>query len=134
MRLSHRNYVFGTSSNVHICTFFHGGYMMITRKEDNILQIVLEALESGNLLLSFHAMEQMSAREIKFSDISEALYRCERQEYKDVYLENPITKKWNWRFAIRGLNDNGDKDLRIIVVLQNPKTVIVTVIDLKRRD
>ena len=108
--------------------------MMMTSKEDNILQIVLEALESGNLLLSFHAMEQMSAREIKFSDISEALYRCERQEYKDVYLENPKTKKWNWRFAIRGLTDSGDKDLRIIVVLHNPKTVIVTVIDLKRRD
>jgi len=107
---------------------------MIMGKEDNIIQRVLKALESGNLLLSFHAMEQMSAREIKFSDISEALYRCERQEHKDVYLESPKTKKWGWRFAIRGLNDVGDKDIRIIVVLQDPKIVVVTVIDLNRRD
>ena len=103
-------------------------------KEDNIIQRVLEALESGNLLLSFHAMEQMSAREIKFSDVSEAIYRCERQEHKDVYQESAKTKKWGWRFAIRGLNDLEDKDIRIIIVLEDPKIVVVTVIDLNRRD
>lgn len=71
--------------------------MMMEDKVDNVIHEVLEAIDQGQLLLSFHAMEQMELREVKFSDA-------------------------------------GDKDLRIIIVFSNPKTVIVTVIDLNRRD
>jgi hypothetical protein len=108
--------------------------MMSVGKEENVIQNVLQALECGQLLLSFHAMEQMNAREVKFSDISEAIYRCSREEHKDVYHQNPSNMKWSWRYALRGRNDSGEKDLRVIVTLENPKTVIITVIDLERRE
>lgn len=85
--------------------------MMLIDKEENVLQKVLLALESGQLLLSFHAME-----------------------HKDVQHQNSSTKSWSWRYAIRGRNDSGEKDLRIIVVIENPKTVIITVIDLDKRE
>jgi hypothetical protein len=107
---------------------------MTIKKEENVLQLVIHGLEEGHLFLSFDAIEQMQKREIKFSDICEAIYRSEREEHKDTYLEHPKTKRWSWRFAIRGKNDVGDKDLRIIFVIQNPKVIIVTAIDLNRRD
>lgn len=120
-----------------LCTLLYiymSGYMMAVGKEENVIYKVLQALESGQLLLSFHAMEQMNAREVKFSDVSEAIYRCIREEYKDVYHQNPYNMKRSWRYAIRGRNDSGEKDLRVIVALENPKSVIITVIDLERRE
>lgn len=107
---------------------------MKAKKKENILIRVMEALESGNLVLSFHAAEQMESREVTFSDVKEALYQGRREEQKDDYRQNSKNKKWSWRYAIRGLNDEGDKDLRIVVALETPKTVVVTVIDLNRKE
>lgn len=107
---------------------------MQSPKKENILQTVLEALESGNLIFSFHALEQMEAREVVISDVKEAIYQGQREEYKDDYRQNPNNKKWSWRYAIRGLNDDGDKDLRVVVAIEDPKTIVVTVIDLNRKD
>jgi len=107
---------------------------MEVEKIENILQTVLEALESGNLILSFHATEQMEAREVTFSDVKEALYQGQREEQKDDCRQNLKSKKWSWRYALRGLNDSGEKDLRIIVAIENPKAIVVTVIDLNRKE
>lgn len=107
---------------------------MKVEKKENILLIVLKALEAGNLTLSFHAIEQMEAREIVFSDVKEALYQGKREEQKDDYRQNPKSKKWSWRYAIRGLNEGGEKDLRIVVAIEDPKTIVVTVIDLNRKE
>jgi hypothetical protein len=107
---------------------------MEAEKEENVLVRVLEALENGNLILSFHAMEQMQAREVTFFEVKEALYQGQREENKDDYRQNSKGKKWSWRYSIRGLVNNGEKDLRIIIALTDPKTVVVTVIDLNRKD
>lgn len=107
---------------------------MEAEKKEDIFKIILEALESGNLTLSFHAMEQMQARKVVFSDVKEALYQGQREEQKDDYRQNPKTKKWSWRYAIRGENESGEKDLRVIVAIEDPKTIVVTVIDLNRKE
>lgn len=36
--------------------------------------------------------------------------------------------------ALRGKNDNGDKDLRIIILFVDPKTIIVTAIDKNKKE
>jgi len=107
---------------------------MEAKKEENILIKVLEALEAGNLVPTFHALEQMEAREITFSDVKEALYQGQREEQKDDYRQNPKTNKWSWRYSIRGLADDGNKDLRIVVAVEDPKTFVITVIDLNRKE
>jgi len=66
---------------------------MEAEKKENILPTVLAALESGNLIISFHAIEQMEAREIVFSDVKEALYQGQREEQKNDYRQNPKSKK-----------------------------------------
>ena len=107
---------------------------MEAKKKENISQTILEALESGNLVFSLHAMEQLEAREVVFSDVKEALYQAQREELKDDYRQNPKSKKWSWRYAIRGLNESGEKDLRIVIAIEDPKTIVVTVIDLNRKE
>ena len=107
---------------------------MEAKKEENVLPRVLKALETGNLIVSFHAMEQMQVREVTYSDVKEALYSGQREEQKDDYRQNPKSKKWSWRYCIRGLVSNGEKDLRVVVALEEPKSIVVTVIDLNRED
>ncbi len=107
---------------------------MKKQKKENVLQTVLEALEAGNLIFSFHAMEQMGAREVIYSDVQEALYNGQREEQKDDYRQNAKNKKWSWRYAIRGLNESKEKDLRVVVAIEDPKTIVVTVIDLNRKE
>jgi hypothetical protein len=76
----------------------------------------------------------MSERGIDYADVREAILNGKREEQKDDYRQNPKNKFWSWRYAIRGLNDNEDKDLRIVVIMDDPQTVVVTVIDLNRKE
>gem|GEM_PF-4388613 len=77
----------------HSCTLGYINESMEAEKKENILPTVLAALESGNLIISFHAIEQMEAREIVFSDVKEALYQGQREEQKNDYRQNPKSKK-----------------------------------------
>lgn len=94
----------------------------------NVIQDVISASETGRLIPSYHALEQMSARNITFSDIEEMIYRASREVDKDRLTDDGK----EWKYAIRGLNDNGDKDIRIVVVYIEPKILIVTAIDKNR--
>ncbi|WP_374079875.1 DUF4258 domain-containing protein [Bdellovibrio bacteriovorus] len=103
---------------------------MSIKKRSNVIQEVIEALESGQLIPSSHAQEQMQKRDIQMSDIEEMIYRARREEAKDSLTND----KKDWKYALRGLNDKGDKDLRIIVVFADPKTIIVTAIDKNKKE
>lgn len=98
-------------------------------KREDILLAVIEALENGNLRPTTHVLERMEERKILFSDMAEAIYNASREESKDEFNANT----GDWKYAIRGLNDDGVKDIRLIVVFKNPKTLILTVIDLNQR-
>lgn len=96
------------------------------KKEENVLVDVIKAVVAGKLTPSMHALEQMKARDIDFSDIEEAIFQAKREEFKDEVTDD----KKAWKYAIRGKNENGDKDIRIIVVyLESPGMLIVTAID-----
>ena len=60
------------------------------------------------------------------SDLYEAICNASREEHKDELN----TQTGDWKYAIRGTNIDGDKDIRIIIVFKNPTTLILTVIDL----
>ena len=95
-------------------------------KEEGVLQDVLNAVEKGFLIPSAHALEQMKDRDIDFSDIEEMVYRASREEFKDQKANDGRS----WKYAIRGTNDNGDKDIRLVVkYIEKPKMLIITAID-----
>ena len=65
-------------------------------------------------------------RDIQFSDIEEAVYNAIREDSKDELTDDGT----DWKYVIRGNNDNGDKDIRLVVVyLKDPKMLLITVID-----
>lgn len=68
----------------------------------------------------------MRERNIDFSDVEEAIYRAQREEVKDVVTNDGLA----WRYALRGSNDNGNKDIRLVVIyLERPKMLLITAID-----
>lgn len=99
-------------------------------KRRNVIIEVIKALEAGQLVPSFHAQEQMKKRDILMSDLEEALYRAKREEGKD----SPTKDGKDWKYSLRGLSESGEKDLRIIVVFDDPKVVIVTAIDKNKKE
>lgn len=98
---------------------------MLLGKRPDVLQAVIEACELGNLIPSKHAQDQMDTRDIRWSDIEEMICRARRESAKDSRTSDGK----DWKYALRGTNDFGDKDLRIIVVFVDPKVIIVTAID-----
>lgn len=95
-------------------------------KKETVLIDVVNAVNEGKLIPSKHALEQMAERSIDLSDIEEAVFRARREEFKDQETEDGQ----DWKYAIRGNNEAGDKDIRIIVVyIPDSKMLIVTAID-----
>ena len=98
-------------------------------KKDDILLQVIKALESGNLRPTFHAQVRMKERNILFTDMEEAIYNASREDHKDEF----DSKTEEWKYALRGLNNDGAKDIRVVVVFKDPATLVLTVIDLNKR-
>ena len=95
-------------------------------KSESVIQDVIKAVESGQLIISDHAATRMKERNIDFSDVEEALYRATRDEVKDSQTNDGLA----WKYALRGFNDDGNKDIRLIVLyLQKPKMLLVTAVD-----
>lgn len=103
---------------------------MSIRKRSNVIPAVIAAFEKGLLIPSFHATEQMQIRDVQFSDIEEMIYRSQREEHKDALRKDGK----DWKYAIRGSNANGEKDIRLIVIFNDPEAVIITVIDKNRSE
>lgn len=84
------------------------------------------AIERGKLRPTIHALERMKERRIILSDVKEAIYNGRRDEVKDEFNK----KTGQWKYAIQGLNDDRDKDIRLIISFNDPLAIIITVIDL----
>ena len=97
-------------------------------KRADVLLILLHAVETGNVKLTFHVLQRMQERRILLSDVFEAIYNARREESKDIFN----IKTGDWKYAVRGYNEDGDKDIRIIFVFKDPATLILTVIDLNK--
>lgn len=95
-------------------------------KSESVIQDVIEAVESGQLIISDHAATRMKERNIDFSDVEEAVYRATRDEVKDSLTKDGLA----WKYVLRGFNDDGNKNIRLIVLyLEKPKMLVVTAID-----
>jgi hypothetical protein len=103
---------------------------MSIKKRPDVIHAVIKAFEKGRLIPSFHAEKQMQARYIQMSDIEEMIYRAHIEDHKD----SPRNDGKDWKYSLRGLNDKGDKDIRIIVVFNGPDTVVVTAIDMNKKE
>ena len=100
--------------------------MIAPIKKETVIQDIIEAVESGQLVLSDHALLRMQERNIDFTDIEEAIYRSIREEERDSLTDDGFA----WKYAIRGSNDFYDKDIRLVVLyLEEPKMLVVTAID-----
>ncbi len=93
-------------------------------KRDNVIQDVIEAMENGSLRLSTHAQLRMAERSIVLSDIEEAIYSSVREDHKDQLTKDGK----DWKYALRGNSETG-KDLRIVVLFDDPKVLVITAID-----
>lgn len=95
-------------------------------KSESVIQDMIAAIESGLLIISDHAATRMKERNIDFSDVEEAAYRAIREDMKDSQTKDGLA----WKYALRGFNDDGDKDIRLVVLyLEKPKMLLVTAID-----
>lgn len=106
-----------------------GGHGSITKRHD-VIRDVIKSYEGGLFITSVHAAEQMVARDVQLSDIEEMIYRAYREEHKDSLAKNGKT----WKYALRGLNDNRNKDIRIIIAFNDSDAVIITVIDKNKKE
>jgi hypothetical protein len=95
-------------------------------KSESVILDVIKAVESGKFIISEHAATRMKERNINFSDVEEAVYRLTREEVKDSLTNDGLA----WKYALRGSNDDGNKDIRLVVLyLEKPKMLLVTAID-----
>lgn len=102
------------------------GCMDTVKKKEDVLLSAIRAIESGNLRMTFHAIERMKERNILLNEIEEAIFNGKREEHKDEF--NP--ERGSWKYAIRGNTDDEDKELRIVIAFKDPLTMVITVIDL----
>lgn len=103
---------------------------MALKKRPNVLEEVRQATLIGRLIPSPHAQQQMEKRNIQMSDIEEAISRARLEKKKDSLTED----KKEWKYALRGKNDEGDKDLRIVIMFDDPSAIIVTAIDKNKKE
>ena len=95
-------------------------------KRPSVIQELIGASENGRLRFSTHAQLRMKERNILISDLEEAIFNSKREDAKDSLN----TTGTDWKYALRGFNDDNTKDLRIIVTFVDPNIVVITVIDL----
>lgn len=97
-------------------------------KKDEVIQKAVEALENGNLRFSKHALIRMKERGIVISDIKEAIYNGQREGIKDQLTDDGS----DWKYALRGKNEAGDKEIRLVLLFDEQNVLVVTAIDLNR--
>jgi Domain of unknown function (DUF4258) len=100
----------------------------IKRKE--VILDAIDAMEKGNLRISNHALIRMKERGIVLSDIKEVIYNCVRETFKDQLTEDGMT----WKYVIRGMNEAKDKDIRLVLLFDVQKVLVVTAIDLTKEN
>lgn len=94
-------------------------------KHPNVLGEVRRLLAQGKYRITRHAESQMAKRRVTLPEVKYVLQKGRHEKAKDRW-DIPF-KTWN--YAIRG--DTLDKkDVRVIVSLETPGMVIITVIQL----
>jgi len=90
---------------------------------------LVEAIRVGRIVYSAHANQRLKQREIIKPEVEFVLANGHHEARKDQFNEGFQT----WDYSIRGKTID-DRSLRIVVGIIEPQVLIVTVIDLDKKD
>lgn len=96
-------------------------------KEENLLQKIKKYIDSGNYIITKHAVKRRDERSVLGVDIMYVLQNGFHEEDKTSFS----TKYQAWNYAIRGKTVDGI-DLRVIVGFMD-KMVVITVIKILKK-
>jgi hypothetical protein len=99
-------------------------------KLENVIEKARDCIESGNYLATFHAECRQLERDITLLDALHVINHGYREPKHDQYKE-----EWQaWNYAIRGTTLQ-DETVRVVISFDEVlKLLIVTVINIVRRD
>ena len=100
---------------------------MVPEQRSNIIEELIKAHFGGHLIPTYHAQLRMVERNITLSDIEEAILNSQRETAKDKLTDDGA----DWIYHVRGKTNDGEKDIRIAFFFDDPRAIIVTVIDLE---
>lgn len=94
----------------------------------DLTRIVRESVAAGRYRPSKHAFERMQERQVTIDEIRQVLETGHHKPAKDAYDEEEM----EWNYAFEGKTTD-DRSLRIPVAIKADGTLVVTVIDLKKK-
>lgn len=86
-------------------------------------------IQAGRLTYSAHANQRLGQRKILKPEVEYVLFFGHHEARKDQFSE----EHRSWDYAMRGKTIDG-RNLRIVVALEEPNLLVVTVIDLDLED
>jgi hypothetical protein len=98
-------------------------------KHQGVKEIIQRLVRAGRLTYSVHANQRLGQRKITKPEVEYILNGGHHEVRKDHFNEG----HQNWDYAIRGKTIDG-RILRIVVALDDPNLLVVTVIDLSVED
>lgn len=98
-------------------------------KDPNVLAKVQVKVRLGEYIPVEHAKQRLAEREVTDPELRYALLNGHREQRKDHFTHEYQA----WNYAIRG-NTVDSRPLRIVVSFDRDDVLIITVIDLERRD
>lgn len=87
------------------------------------------AVNGGTLRKSDHALKRMGQRKILDPDVDHVLLNGFHEKKKDAFSDDHGT----WKYSIKG-KDIDRRNIRLIVVFEDPNTLLITAIDLDSKD
>ena len=98
-------------------------------KLDRLMQRIFDAVDRGEYVVSNHAYERATDRQVPIPHAEYALRHGFHEKKKDQFK----AEYQAWRYAIRGKSPD-HVNVRIVVAFADDGLMIVTVINLDRRD
>lgn len=89
------------------------------RKHSDPLPLIKNAARKDTLFIKTHAFDEMAEDNITPMELRQALINGKRNPAKDLLLG------LNWRYAIEGWTDAGDRKLRVPCAISDEDDVIV---------
>lgn len=93
------------------------------QKFENVLVMIKECLESGNYILTKHAIARQEERVINLAETLHVLKTGYEEKSKTCFDEKQNT----WKYAIRGKTIIEERDVRIIIAFDEKGMLIITV-------
>lgn len=94
-----------------------------------LLAAIRSAVESGAVQYADHALQRLQERSVTMLEVEQILRLGHREPKKDEWKPEYDA----WSYAMRGKTDE-NRSLRVAVAIEEPGVLVVTVIDLDKKD